>query len=293
MSLLSDQLRGLRVTKTMPNGSVMVLCPFHDDKHGSMHVGPGDGFYCYACGAQGGTDVLAQYQLAADKSVIDLYNSRTPEPESHSCVGVKGAPPQTQTAIITNRYIYTDEFGSFAHRTIRYEPKSFSQQRAAYDSEQRFLGWSNQLRNMKTYLYNLPAILKSKLGSVVVLVEGEKDADRLIANGFLATTTPMGAGKWRDYYTNWLEGKRVVIIPDDDQIGRDYAHEVAQILTNRGIEVGVIGGLGVKDISVWFDNGGTAGKLQDMIDLVLPRSVAEQLRELTERVINSLDLPRK
>ena len=74
-------------------------------------------------------------------------------------------------------------------------------------------------------LYNLPAISKAR---EVVLVEGEKCADALIGRGIAATTAMNGAKAPIDK-TDWrpLSGKAVVIWPDQDAPGWDYAENAA------------------------------------------------------------------
>ena len=47
---------------------------------------------------------------------------------------------------------------------------------------------------MRPVLYHLPELLAAPDGTIVYLTEGEKDADRLIDEGVVATTAPMGAG---------------------------------------------------------------------------------------------------
>ena len=76
------------------------------------------------------------------------------------------------------------------------------------------------LEGVRRVLYRLPEVLAAE---EVMLVEGEKDADRLRALGFVATTNPQGAGKWRPEYAETLAGKRVVILPDNDEAGRKHA----------------------------------------------------------------------
>ena len=47
--------------------------------------------------------------------------------------------------------------------------------------------------------------------------------------GYVATTNPMGAGKWHvGDYTPSLKGADLYIIPDNDDVGRDHAKSVAQ-----------------------------------------------------------------
>jgi putative DNA primase/helicase len=75
-------------------------------------------------------------------------------------------------------------------------------------------------------LYNLPAISAAR---AVVLVEGEKCAEALIASGIVATTAMNGA-KAPVNKTDWspLAGKAVVIWPDRDAPGWDYAESAAR-----------------------------------------------------------------
>ena len=47
----------------------------------------------------------------------------------------------------------------------------------------------------------------------MLIVEGEKDADALAELGYPATTSPMGAGKWKDSYADVFAGGEVVILP--------------------------------------------------------------------------------
>ncbi len=75
-------------------------------------------------------------------------------------------------------------------------------------------------------LYNLPTLVKTR---EIVLVEGEKCADALIACGIAATTAMNGAKAPVDK-TDWtpLTGKQVLIWPDRDTPGWDYAEFAAR-----------------------------------------------------------------
>ena len=61
------------------------------------------------------------------------------------------------------------------------------------------------------------------LNKRVFVVEGEKDVDNLAAIGLCATSSPMGAGKWKAHYNEYFRGKDVAIIPDNDDPGRKHA----------------------------------------------------------------------
>ena len=50
------------------------------------------------------------------------------------------------------------------------------------------------------------------------------DAHNLHALGPTATTSPMGAGKWRPEYAEALRGAHLVILPDKDYVLRAGIH---------------------------------------------------------------------
>jgi hypothetical protein len=89
-------------------------------------------------------------------------------------------------------------------------------------------------------LYRLPELLAASPSQPVWLCEGEKDTDDLgsIVGG-PTTTAPMGAGKWKDSYTEVLKHRSVIIIPHRDpigssQAGQKHAELVAQKLKSGG-----------------------------------------------------------
>lgn len=68
---------------------------------------------------------------------------------------------------------------------------------------------------------------------VVYVCEGEKDASNLHTQiGVCAVSGADGAGpgKWRKEYTEQLRSRTVVILPDNDDVGRAYARETAAAL---------------------------------------------------------------
>jgi len=159
-------------------------------------------------------------------------------------------------------YVFTDADGKPLHRTIRFDPKSFSQERFTPE------GWRSGLKGVKTVLYHLPEVLKAaREGRQIFLVEGEKDADNMIRIGFCATTQPMGAGKWHQSYTDALKSANVCIIADKDEPGRQHAQMVAAKLNGAAQIVKVIElpGEQVKDASDWIEAGGTAEELEVIV----------------------------
>lgn len=129
------------------------------------------------------------------------------------------------------RYDYTDADGKLVNQVVRYEhpekPKEFLQCTPR--------GWG--LGDVVPPLYNLPALRGSDW---IVMVEGEKDADTLIKLGFPATTVCMGAGKWRDEYVQEFAGKHLILMPDNDEVGRAHALNIARHVTGVAASIRIV-----------------------------------------------------
>lgn len=150
-------------------------------------------------------------------------------------------------------YDYRDEGGSLLYQALRFDPKGFSQRRPDAAG-----GWAYRLNGARHVPYRLPELPSADPSQPVFIVEGEKDADRLASLDLLATTNAGGAGKWSDEYGEYLRGRGVVILPDNDEPGREHAAKVVRSL--RGVAAGVrvleLPGLPPKgDVSDWLDAG--------------------------------------
>lgn len=195
--------------KILQNGEWNVNCPFHEDNTPSMTVNPNTGlFNCFGCGKQG--SAIDFYMLKHGLSFPDAVNRMC------SDAGIQEQRPQ-----IVKTYDYKDLNGNIVSQTVRYEPKKFSQ-RTQKDGQ-----WVWSLNGVQTVLYNLPDVVKS---DTVLVVEGEKDCDTAKSIGITSTTCPMGAGKWRDHYNQWLTGKTVVLVPDCDGPGIQHMIQVGRAL---------------------------------------------------------------
>jgi putative DNA primase/helicase len=123
--------------------------------------------------------------------------------------GARPAEPRRRgKGRVVNRYVYTDAEGQPVFRVLRWEPKSFSQERL---EDGGWIGGKGALNGVERVLYRLPEVMAAE---EVLFVEGEKDADNLHAVGFTATTSSQGAKFWRAELAAPLAGKRVVVIPD-------------------------------------------------------------------------------
>ncbi|RJR07936.1 hypothetical protein C4588_06205 [Candidatus Parcubacteria bacterium] len=220
--------------KNMLNGEWQVVCPFHEDKDPSMNLNMKTGlFNCFGCGING--DIFSFYMKKHGVDFPEAIKRIAGE------LGIQEDKPK-----IVKTYDYFDAKGNFVSQTVRYEPKKFSQ-RTKKDGE-----WAWTLEGVKTVLYNLAAVIKAKQ---VFVMEGEKDCDTANSLGYVATTNPMGAGKWRDDYNPYLFGKEVILFPDNDAVGIKHMIQIGNAIREKSQ---------VK----WFDIPGKNCKGFDFTDYV-------------------------
>ena len=127
----------------------------------------------------------------------------------------------------TAKWDYFDAAGHLIAIVYRYDPPG---------GKKEFRPWDVKRRKMAPPdprpLYNQPGM---KDAAQVVLVEGEKCAQALINAGVTATTAMHGANAPVDK-TDWtpLKGKAVLIWPDRDKPGWEYAANAAQAVLDAG-----------------------------------------------------------
>ena len=104
-------------------------------------------------------------------------------------------------------------------------------------------------------LNRLPELLASAPRRVFV-VEGEKDADRLLALDLIATTNAGGASKWDSALSQVLRGRHIIIVPDNDEAGRCHAATVASSLLGIAASIRLLELTGLPpkgDVSDWLE----------------------------------------
>ncbi|HYZ41135.1 MAG TPA: DUF927 domain-containing protein, partial [Stellaceae bacterium] len=103
------------------------------------------------------------------------------------------------------------------------------------DGERSYFAWRSGGLPEPRPLYNLPQLLASPAAPVII-TEGEKTADAAAAlfAGYIGITSMGGAHAAEK--TDWssLKGRVVVIWPDNDEPGRDYAVAVIELVVAAG-----------------------------------------------------------
>ncbi|NLF09476.1 MAG: AAA family ATPase [Pirellulaceae bacterium] len=218
---------------------------------------------CNQCFNQNNGDGIAALQWLRGGTFPETANALA-EYLGQSSDQPSSRPAHNGKPRIVATYDYWDEQGTLLYQVVRFDPKDFRQRRPKDGG-----GWEYSVKGIRLVPYRLREMLAADPSGNVLIVEGEKDADRAASMGMVATTCAMGAGKWRPEYNEHFRGRSVVIIPDNDKPGREHANQVAQALSGIASSIKVVKLPGVPekgDLSDWLDRGGTKEKLKRLID---------------------------
>jgi hypothetical protein len=220
------------------------LCPIHDDHKPSLSICDDGGkvlIHCHVCGKDG------QAELIEELKRRDLWPRRTLSRKKRNKV--------------VATYDYRDETGELRYQVVRYENKKFSQRRPSGNDS-----WIWDMTGVEPLPYQLPELIAAPENATIFIAEGEKDVDALLSIGTVATCNSSGAGKWRKEISHWLAGRRVVIIPDNDDVGRQHARDVAAKLSGAASVKTLILPGGGKDPADWIAAGGTIEELLLLVE---------------------------
>lgn len=265
MIALTDLLQQLKKARRSGSGYV-ALCPAHDDREPSLSITEGStGAILLNCHAGCTFDAIA---AALNLKPADLLPDRqSVEPRRSGRLVASYVYQNAEGISVARKQRFTDDAGGKTFRWERPDPANAGQ----------WIPGGNDAP-----LYRLPGLLAAQPGELVVIVEGEKDADRLASLGFVATTTPNGAAaKWRDSDSAFFAGRRVAIIADDDEPGRKKAKSTADALTGTAAAVGIVtlpnpGAIKGFDASDFLTSGGTPERLREILERFdVPRLPAE------------------
>ncbi|OVE75999.1 hypothetical protein BVX97_02660 [bacterium E08(2017)] len=194
MSALDETILSKLEKVSKSNGKYMACCPAHGDKNPSLSITEADDRLLLKCHAGCKTEDVVD---ALGLQMSDLFM-----PKPRGC--------KDEDA----RYKYFNLDGKLICTKVRYSDKSFS-----------FISPDGKhgLKGADCPLYLLPDWHKD---DTVFIVEGEKDANNL-NKSLPVTTTPYGAGNYKDEYTPYFEGKTVYIVADNDKPGIDHAELIA------------------------------------------------------------------
>ena len=169
-----------------------------------------------------GIDVHADFHRVLEQSTDLLGRARSVPARK-----AKKEAPVDDLGPATAKWDYLDTSGHLIAVVYRYDPPGQKKQFRPWDAKRRKMAPPDPRP-----LFNQPGM---KDAAQVVLVEGEKCAQALIERGIVATTAMHGANAPVDK-TDWspLSAKAVLIWPDRDKPGWEYATQAAQAILSAG-----------------------------------------------------------
>jgi RecA-family ATPase len=262
-------------------------CPAHNDSSPSFSLSEGDEgkllINCFTgCSAE---NICSSLGIA----IADLFPER-----------VSG-----QAARKRIEYPYHDEDGKVLFTKIRVEPGFDGKDKSFYWERENENG--NVVRNLsgcRKALYQLPKLLKGIAEKqTIFLVEGEKDADKLLVYGLVATTAPESL-KWPDEFSEVLKDSDIVILYDMDKTGWERRDLLCKKLRGlvKSLRVVSLPGLEYqdshgKDVSDWLALGNTTQQLVEIVtqtpDFVAPQQQHGKIRAVTVNEFLNMQLPKR
>jgi hypothetical protein len=267
MEQFASALDGVRWGRNRAGESeIYALCPCHDDAVRSFAVTRKDAHKClFHCYARCSRDVLW-------RELQRRLNGGTWERREVGGDDERGGG--APLGVIVAQYVYDDPAGNPTHRVLRYLPKDFRQQSV----DQGRWAWG---RFGFRWLYRAHRLATSPREIAVVLVEGERDVVELESRGFLATTLGGASARWYPRHLEQLQGRTVVVIPDDDPAGDSWLEVASSELTRAGVAwstlarplsedaeaAGIARGRGF-DAADWFAAGHEVEELRGRIAMI-------------------------
>jgi putative DNA primase/helicase len=234
-------------------------CPIHQGTRDSFAVNAKTGtWFCHSECDRGGDLLNLEMELSGVdfKTALDAVGNlmgRDLQKQGGN------HPRPVRNSRIVAEYDYHDEQGELLYQIVRREPKEFFQR---YPDGLSGWRWKKHPRQV---LFHLPEVLESP---IVFVAEGEKDAECLRAHGFAATTNSGGASAaWLESYTNVLQDREVILIPDRDVPGRARVVRIAKALFGHVAKLIILDlDHSGKDVSDWFEAGHSEIELLSLVE---------------------------
>lgn len=133
-------------------------------------------------------------------------------------------------------------------------------------------GWVYNLDGVEPVLYLLPQLvagLQSQPEAPIFICKGEKDCHSLLRlNQAAVVTTSPSANFWAPEWNELFRDRHVVLVPDNDDVGKSYRDRICNELKPiaRSVRVVELPGLGEgEDLTDWISNGGTSDQLTALV----------------------------
>ncbi|MDX0450714.1 AAA family ATPase [Sinorhizobium medicae] len=272
---------------TARGNQISAPAPGHSKRDRSLRVlldpAAPEGFIVHPLAGEDPIEMRDYVRTRAGLPDWEPARAERPQPTAHLRLVKKAEPPKAFSDWhLTSRgfshvatYDYTSADGEVLFEVLRYEhptqPKSFLQRRPDGDG-----GYFSGREEPVLYRQHE---LASNTDDPIFVVEGEKDADRLAAFGYLATTVPNGS--WPDDLSV-LIGREVFVLADNDPAGDKKAKAAIGKMQGLATVARIdLPGLQPKgDVSDWLDAGHTSEELKGLCLASVPVAANDNTPEV-------------
>jgi len=265
-------------TKSIHGGNNQYICPLCNSGTGSHHSGAftvytdTNSYHCFACNANGDifnlygeVNHISDFTIIANelskKYNLPSSNYRNTQSNSNSLLQLRSHVYMNMNRDkIAVKTIYKKPDGSKTARWERYEGNTLVK----------------NLNGLQMPLYHVYKLTDNT--KPVFIVEGEKDVETMENLGYIATTSPNGAGsKWKESYTECINGFDVIILADNDEIGLKHATNIAENIIQTARSVKLV------PSQALYESLKPKGDISDIVECI----GSEKTVQLIESILNS------
>jgi len=146
-----------------------------------------------------------------------------------------------------------------------------------------FETYKGVLNDVTRVPYRLPELIQGiSEGKTIYVFEGCKDVDTAENRLDVVATTSGGATSWREEFKSYFTGANVVVVPDNDKEGHEYAETVARSVTPvaKSVKVVHLPNLPDKaDLTDWLEAGHTAEEFFSVAEAA-PEGIFENIENI-------------
>lgn len=219
--------------------------------------------HCHSCGAHMDSIALIQLRLHCDFNAALVHGAER--------LGIHWEPKAKGPVKVVREHLYPALQGE-AGRIKKVMYAKDAPKRACWYHQEADGSW---VPGRKGYLHRLYVsggdLAEAK---VVVVTEGEKDADSVAAFGCVAVSGENGANYWHPEYNLQLAGKDIVLLGDNDDPGRAYLDKAQAGLLGRAKSVKRL------DLRTIWPDIPEGGDVSDYIAAVGQDEAKDKLRSL-------------
>lgn len=254
------------------NNSYQCKCPCHDDKTASLTITQDRDKILLHCHAGCNTQSI---MAAVGLKMTDLMPDNSKRRQEYTW---REKLEYWKKKKIEAVYDYNDDEGKYLYSKVRFTDKDMLFCVVDFTKNQFKVGLKEVKERTLYKKEYISAAIENDF--TVYYVEGEKDVETLQKIGLMATTAG-GVNDWKSHYSNYFKGANVVILPDNDNPGKELAERVKKDISDvvKSVKVVITSQKDKGDVTDYIQEGHTK---EDLLRLIEDTKEPEQEIDRTQ-----------